>query len=192
MSTLLDLLGPIAAITAIVAIVSLGARAVLRLRGTRLVTCPETGRPAAVELDVRYMFGTSLIGIPDSRLAHCSRWPERGGCGQMCLSQVEAAPQDCLVKNILARWYLGKRCAYCKRPFGEIHWHDHKPGLRGPGGTLREWSEVQPDAVPSVLETHEPICLNCLIAERFRVEHPELVIDRPRPPVRPRGAGRAA
>jgi hypothetical protein len=192
MSTFLDLLGPIAVVSAVVAIVALVARAVLRLRGTRLVTCPETGRPAAVEVDVRYALVTSLVGISDFRLADCSRWPERAHCGQMCLSELEASPQGCLVKTILARWYLGKRCAYCKKPFGEIHWHDHKPGLLGPGGSFREWSVIQPDAVPTVLHTHEPVCWNCLIAERFRCEHPELVIDRPRAAGAARRNGRAA
>jgi hypothetical protein len=28
-------------------------------------------------------------GVPEVRLKECSRWPERGGCGQDCLIQVE-------------------------------------------------------------------------------------------------------
>src|SRR5512142_2861678 len=59
-------------------------------RGTRLVACPETKRPAAVELDaLRAAF--SLFGDEPGRfrLANCSRWPEKAGCGQECLSEVE-------------------------------------------------------------------------------------------------------
>jgi hypothetical protein len=192
MSTFLDLLGPIAAVSAAVAIVALIARALLRLRGTYVVTCPETRRPAAVKLDMERVLLTSLTGRPSFRLADCSRWPEKVHCGQMCLSELEASPQDCLVRTMLARWYFGKRCAYCKKPFAEIHWHDHRPGLQGPGGTLHEWTEIRPEAVPTVLQTHEPVCWNCLIAERFRVEHPELVIDRPRPPAAASHNGRVA
>ena len=38
------------------------ARAVLRWRGTRLVQCPETRRPAAVDLDVREALVSGLFG----------------------------------------------------------------------------------------------------------------------------------
>jgi hypothetical protein len=71
-----------------------GARA---LRGTRLVTCPDDGRTAAVHLDVWYSAVHSALGRPHFRLKDCSRWPEKARCGQMCLGDLEAAPRDCLV-----------------------------------------------------------------------------------------------
>jgi hypothetical protein len=150
-----------------------------RWRGTRIVTCPENERPAAVDLDLRYAMTGAIVGRPELSLRDCSRWPERKGCGQMCLAQVEESPESCLVRVMLEKWYEGKRCAYCRRAFGAIHWHDHKPGLRSPEGRLREWPAVPPETLPEVLLTHSPVCWNCLIAEGFRQRFPELVVDRP-------------
>ena len=161
------------------------AGAIAELRGKRIVNCPETGRPVAVDLDVRYSAAHSLVGRPHFRLKDCSRWPEKAGCGQMCLGDVEASPHDCLVRSILSRWYAGKRCVYCHHVFGDVHWHDRKPALRGADGVTREWSEFPAETIPEVLQTHEPVCWNCHIAETFRRERPDLFIDRPPRPMPP-------
>ncbi len=58
-------------------------------RGKRTVTCPETREPATVEVDAARVAASAWGGVPDVRLKDCSRWPERAGCGQDCLSQVE-------------------------------------------------------------------------------------------------------
>jgi hypothetical protein len=164
-----------------------------RWRGRRVVTCPENERPAAVDLDLGYAVVGSIVGRPELRLRGCSRWPEKQGCGQMCLSQVEESPGSCLVRVMLERWYEDKLCAYCAHPFGAIHWHDHKPGLRAPDGKLREWTSVPAETLPEVFLTHRPVCWNCMVAEGFRERYPELVVDRPpRPHERdPAGPGPA-
>ena len=155
-----------------------------RWRGTRIVTCPENKQPAAVDMDLRYAIVGSIAGRPELRLRDCSRWPERGDCGQVCLTQVEESPEACLVRTTLERWYDTRTCAYCRKPFGAIHWHDHKPGLRGPEGRLREWSAIPPETLPDVLRTHQAVCWNCLVAEGFRLGFPELVVERPPRPGR--------
>ena len=176
-------LGEIVGGAAVAALLGFGAwrvaRSMLALRGTRLVTCPETGCPVAVDLDLRYSAVRSAFGRPHFRLKDCTRWPERAGCGQTCLGDLEAAPQDCLVRTILAQWYAGKRCVLCRRNFGEIHWHDYKPALLGADGITREWTEIPPESLPEVLATHRPACWNCHIAETFRRQRPDLFIDRP-------------
>ena len=151
---------------------------VLRWRGTRLVRCPETHAPAAVELDVKQALVSGMFGREHLRLRDCSRWPERAGCGEDCLAQVERAPEDCRVRNIVGEWYQGKSCVFCGRQFGEIHWHDHRPALRDAEGVTREWNEVRPEQLPRLFETCVPVCWDCHIAESFRREHPELVVDR--------------
>jgi hypothetical protein len=176
-------LGETVGIAAAAALAALGighvVRGLLALRGARLVTCPETGKPVAVDLDVKYSAVHSAFGRPHFRLKDCTRWPERAGCGQMCLGDVEAAPHDCLVRTVLSRWYADKGCAFCHRPFGEIHWHDHKPALVGRDGISRAWSEIPPETVPTVLATHRPVCWNCHVAETFRRLHPDMVVERP-------------
>jgi hypothetical protein len=49
-------------------------RAYCRYRGTKIVTCPETERPAVVEVDAQHASLTSTVGLPDI-LENCWRWP---------------------------------------------------------------------------------------------------------------------
>lgn len=156
-----------------------GMRVFLRYRGKMLFTCPETGKPEAVKVAASKAALSSLIGRPDIRLNECSRWPERQDCGQECLSQIGADPQNSLVWTKVADWYRGRTCVYCCKPFGEIHWHDHRPALMGPGRKTVQWSELAPENLPRVFETYKPVCWSCHIAETFRRERPELVVDRP-------------
>ncbi|MEW6206919.1 MAG: hypothetical protein AB1631_01030 [Acidobacteriota bacterium] len=150
----------------------------LKYRGTRVVTCPETHRPVAVEVDSLHAGLTALAGEPDLRLRDCTRWPERRNCGQECLLEIELAPEDCLARNILTNWYAGKKCVYCGKPFDEINWAAHKPALMGADRKTLEWSDIPPETIPDVLKTHLPVCWNCHVAETFRREHPDMVVDR--------------
>src|SRR4051794_38323315 len=72
-----------------------------RERGARAIVCPENRRPAGVQVDARHAALTGFAGAPKLRLSCCSRWPERAGCGQQCLSEIAASPEGCLVHNIL-------------------------------------------------------------------------------------------
>jgi hypothetical protein len=154
-------------------------RAYSRYHGTKIVTCPETGRPAIVEIDALHASMTSTVGLPDIRLENCSRWPLREQCGQECLTGLDVAPGQCLVSGVLMRWYRGKLCVYCGKPFEELQWIDHKPALMSPEGTLVRWRGVSVENFSTVLETHLPVCWNCYIAQSFRHEHPDLVVYRP-------------
>jgi hypothetical protein len=181
MVTALFVLAGAAALVALYLALRPRVRAYLTFRGTRVITCPETGAPAAVEVDAQHAARTAAHGEPDLRLTSCSRWPERQGCGQECLKQVEAAPADCLVRVIVTRWYAGKSCALCGKPVGEINWLTHEPALLSPERRTIEWGEVSPEQLPAVLATHRPVCWGCHLAEAFRQEHPELVVQRPWP-----------
>lgn len=150
----------------------------LKYRGTRVIICPETRRPAAVEVDTRHAEWSSLAGQTDLRLKNCTRWPEKKDCGQECLLQIELAPEECLARNILTRWYDQKRCVYCARPFEYIDWAAHKPALMGPDRKTVEWSEIPPETIPDVLKTHLPVCWSCHVTETFRREHADLITDR--------------
>ena len=154
-------------------------------RGTRVVVCPDNREMVAVAVDARHAAVSAGPGRPDLRIESCTRWPEKAGCGQECLGQVESAPEACLLRNILSDWYQGKSCAFCRREFHAIHWHDHKPGLVGPDGAVVSWDSFRAEQVVDVLATHRPVCWDCRVAETFRREHPELVTDR-MPPSAPR------
>jgi len=157
----------------VAAAVWLGRR-YIALRGARLVECPETKAPAVVSLDAV----KAAAGGPLS-LSTCSRWPERGECGRECLAQIERAPEDCLVRTIVARWYTGKQCAVCRKPLDQADWFERKPGFIDEAGRARPWIDVPPEQLPEALERQQPICFDCYVSETFRRQHPELVLDNP-------------
>jgi hypothetical protein len=154
--------------------------AYLRFRGTRVVTCPETQATVAVELDAVPAALTTGLPTPELRVTSCSHWPERHDCGQRCLREIRSAPDGCLALTMVTGWYQGKACVICGKAFGEIAWTDRKPALMSPERRTVEWHDVPAESLPAVLSTHLPVCWDCHIARRFRREHPELVVDRPR------------
>lgn len=155
-------------------------RLYLRFRGKRLVTCPETKKAAALEVAAGHAPREALVGRWHLQLDDSSRWPERQACGQECLSQIEAASEDRLVWTIVSRWYEEQTCVYCQKPFGQIKRLDHRPALLDANRKTGQWDEVAAEKLPEVLATHRPVCWNCHIAQTFRREHPDLVVDRPR------------
>jgi hypothetical protein len=156
-----------------------GIRSYFRFRGERLVSCPETHKAAAVNVAAGEAGVGAFLNEPTIRLKECSRWPERENCGQECLQQIEADPENCLVWNIVSKWYEGKSCVFCHRPISALHQLDHAPALLGPDFHTTEWKNIRPEELPEIFSTHQPVCWNCHVAETFRRLHPELVTDRP-------------
>jgi hypothetical protein len=151
-------------------------RRYVRNRGPRLVECPENQQAAAVSVNAaRAAVGGRL------ELTQCNRWPEHEACGRECLAQIEKSPDGCLVRTMVTGWYEDKSCALCGKAIGHVDWMDRKPGLADEQGGLRQWQEVEPETLPRVLASHRPLCFDCYVAETFRRQHPELVIDNPWP-----------
>lgn len=161
-----------------------GIRAYFNFRGKRLITCPETHKPAAVDIAAGEAAVGTFVNEPTLRLKECSRWPEHKDCGQDCLQQIEADPANCLVWNIVGKWYEGKKCVFCQKPIGPLHHLDHAPALLGPDFTTKEWKGIRPEDLPQVFSTHQPVCWNCHVTESFRRLHPDLVVDRAAEPRR--------
>jgi hypothetical protein len=157
-----------------------GVRVFFDYRGKRLVHCPETHRPAAVDVAAKEAAVGAFLHEPTLRLKQCSRWPERQDCGQECLQQIEADPENCLVWNIVSKWYEGKNCVFCRKPIGRLHRMDHAPALLGLDYKTVEWKQLRPEQLLDAFATYQPVCWNCHIAENFRRVHPELVVDRNR------------
>ena len=150
----------------------------VRYRAARFVKCPENHRIEAVSVDAGEAALTAAIGNPQLRLAECTRWPEMKDCGQECVRQIEYAPEDCLVRNVVANWYRDKCCAVCGHTFGVVHWHDHAPALVDDQGHTVLWSDVPLAQLMTYLETHDAVCWDCHIVQTFRHDHPELVTYR--------------
>jgi hypothetical protein len=149
-------------------------RRYLAVRGARLVTCPENKQTAAVQVGA----ARAALGAGWS-LTECSRWPERQACGRECLAQIEKSPEGCLVRTVVTDWYHDKSCAICRKPLREVDWHERKPAVMDKQGHARPWQRIAPETLPQVLATHQAVCFDCYVAETFRQEHPELVLDNP-------------
>ena len=152
----------------------------LKYRGQRVITCPENHRPAGVVLDARHAAVSVFGGTPKLRLSNCSRWPEKAGCGQECLSAIREAGPDCLVRNIVAGWYGEKACASCGKLIGRIDWSGSHPALLLAGQISVEWNQVPADQLLETLASALPICFACHTTNRLLKEHPELVTNRHR------------
>jgi hypothetical protein len=154
-------------------------RTYVKFRGKRIVSCPENRLAAAVKVAATEAAFQGAIGEPHIRLSQCSRWPEREGCGEECLAQIEETPKACLVSTIVNRWYEGKECAFCHTPFHELHWHDHPPALLDEENRTIEWKDIPAENLQQTFRTHLPVCWNCHVAQTMRRVHPELVVTRP-------------
>ncbi|HEY3383046.1 MAG TPA: hypothetical protein VGK32_14835 [Vicinamibacterales bacterium] len=165
---------PLIVVAVLVGVAAWFGRRYVALRGPRLVECPESQQAAAVAVNA----ARAAAGGPFS-LSACSRWPEKQSCGRECLAQIERSPEGCLVRTIVTNWYQDKRCAVCNKPVGDIDWYDRKPALMDEAGIARPWPEVQAERLPEVLATQRPVCFDCYVAETFRREHPDLVVDNP-------------
>lgn len=170
-----------------VALILLAGVAVWRLgstwvkyRGKRVITCPENHDPAGVAVDASHAVWTMFRKTQELRLSECTRWPEKAGCGQECLSEVRESGADCLVRNIIAKWYRDKVCAGCGQAIGEIDWTGSRPALLVADQVSVEWKQIPADRLVGTLAAALPICFACHTANRLVKEHPELVTDRHR------------
>ena len=154
----------------------------LRYRGKRIVTCPETKLPVGVEISAAKAAGTWIVSQPRFVVTACSRWPERAGCDQACAPQVEASPDETLVRTIVAKWYAERTCVYCANPIREIGGSAVPPALLSPDGELHEWSDVAAEELPQILASAVGVCARCELVEDFRRRFPDRVIDRPATP----------
>lgn len=157
--------------------------AYFRMRGTRIVICPETHEPAAVTIDAGHAAFSAVREKADIELTSCSQWHGEPQCDQACAAQIAAAPVETRATNILRKWFVGKTCAMCRRPIPPVHSAEQHPGLMNittPARELLSWEDIPGDEhLPAMLQSHLPVCSNCMLAETFRRQFPELVTDRP-------------
>ena len=166
-----------------VAVIVLAARIVptwWRYRGARVIICPENQRAAGITVAAGRVAARSIASQPRLELSSCSRWPEKAGCGQECLHQVEDAPGDCLVRNILVQWYAGKKCAACGQSFGTIPLTGARPAVLRADMISVDWADIPAELLPATLASSTPICFACHMGNTLVHQHPELAIDRGR------------
>jgi hypothetical protein len=146
--------------------VGISLQSYFRNRGRRTVICPENREPVTVELDNKFAFSTALRGQKHDRLQSCSRWPEKGDCGQECLAQVDPTPEN--LERLLQKWYQGKTCAICDRTLTPSDWRRSRLALLNEKQKLFELRHMHLDEIPSALDHMAPLCWNCHQEERVR------------------------
>src|SRR5262245_19054533 len=99
--------GSLALLYAILLVIR-GVHGYLTDRARNLVSCPETQQTAAVGLEAGQAVREVVTGKRNLKINECSRWPEKKGCAQKCLSQIEETPSGCLIQAIVNEWYEGK------------------------------------------------------------------------------------
>jgi hypothetical protein len=154
----------------------------LRVTATRVVTCPANHQLVSVRVAgfpalLHRWFGPRARA-EEVTLASCSRFQGKPRCDQRCVTQIEAAPDGCLLWPMVERWYHGKACARCAKVFTTISHGDQRPGLLDPSGRSRDWNDVPIDQLEQVFATHRPVCWDCHVVEQLYLRHPELVVER--------------
>jgi hypothetical protein len=89
METSIVVVGAVIALAVAYVAVPVALDAYRRYRGTKMVTCPETGMPAQIEVDAKDAAIAAALGRPHVEVARCTHWPDREYCGQECLQQLE-------------------------------------------------------------------------------------------------------
>ena len=155
----------IAALAVLLLCVQRAAGTALVFRGTRVITCPETGQAAAVGLSLWPAALSSLFRKPVLRVEKCSRWPEARSCDHGCVKQIGSSPSGTLASSIVARWCRGKSCVCCGVPLARVHVTGRRPYLLTDERKFLGWKDIPPQNLPKVLETSGPVCWTCLMAE---------------------------
>jgi len=172
----------ILAIVAVTAAATLAVelgRAYRRFRAVRLVTCPETGAPAAVHARRtarRRDVGGGRARFPSPHLLALAGAPRlRAGMPPADRDGPRRVPRSNDARTLVRRQVLRLLRAADRRHRGvgaqgrarELWRRDRRVG-RGPA----------PEQLPRLLGTHAPVCWNCTVAETFRRRYPDLVIER--------------
>src|SRR5581483_11357679 len=108
-------------------------------RGVRVVTCPESRRPAAVSLRSWRAAVSALAGRREIRVQSCSRWPGWSSCAQACVKQIQEAPRATMVEAILSNWCRYNMCTCCGAPLARLHVGEHQPHLLDRELRIFEW-----------------------------------------------------
>lgn len=97
--------------------------------------------------------------------------------------RVEVKPRH--AKDTIAQlkhFFDGKQCSCCGRSIPAVHVGEPRPGLRNvKTHEAVGWDDIPAADLSAALESHEPLCSDCVVTETFRRQHPELVVERSRP-----------
>jgi len=135
-------------------------------KGRRPVTCPDDRIAAEVEVDRKFALQAAMHGKEQMRVQSCTHWPKNGSCGQECLIQVEATPEN--IDRLQTKWFNGKPCSICARPLTPSDWRFGRMGFLNENSKLVELRQIDLDELGSVAEPTRPLCWSCHQQEKQR------------------------
>ena len=150
--------------------VALSIQNYYRNRGRKAAICPDNSEAVAVEFDNKFAFWSALRGKEHTRLASCTRWPEKGDCGQECLSQIDPTPEN--IERLMLGWYKGRLCAICARNITPSDWRRNRLALLNEHHKLVELRDLDLHGLQAALTTMRPLCWICHQEERVRQAAP--------------------
>jgi hypothetical protein len=155
----------------------------IRMRGARVVVCPQTHESVSVTLDRCQAAMSAVWEAEDLKLATCTRWPLPVDCDQACVKQIVQPGNETLPAAIAAHLFEGQRCAICGLAIDPLGAVELPPGLLDPvTHDVVAWNEVPPERLRDEFKARRALCANCTLAESFRRRFPDRVVDRlPRP-----------
>ncbi len=71
----------------------------------------------------------------------------------------------------------GQTCVFCHKPIA-LFTHAQQPALRDPDGHTFDFAALPAEDLIARLPEFDPVCFDCHIAEQFRADYPERVLDR--------------
>jgi len=145
---------------------ALSLQAYFQNRGRQAAICPENGEPVNIEVDRKYAFWTAYRGQEHTRLKSCTRWPEKGDCGQECLAQLNPSPEN--VERLMMNWYRGKSCAICARAITPPDWRRGRLAWLDSEQKLVELRQVDLKQLQFALKDMRALCWTCHQQERER------------------------
>ena len=135
-------------------------------RGRQSAICPENGQRVDVEMDNKYAFWTAWRGQEHTRLKSCTRWPEKGDCGQECQAQIDPSPEN--VERLMIGWHKGKVCGICARNITPPDWRRNRLALLDEQHRLVELRNLNLTGLQAALTHMRPLCWTCHQEERAR------------------------
>ena len=139
-------------------------------RGGRQVVCPDDHRRAEVEVDPKFALQAAMQGEELARVQSCTHWAQNGECGQECLAQVEATPDN--LDRLFTRWFDGKPCSLCSRSLTPSDWRHGRLGFLDEQLKLVEMRQIDVTELGSVAEPTRPLCWSCHQQEKQRQTAP--------------------
>lgn len=151
-----------------------------RNRGRRPVVCPDDHQNAEVEVDPKFALHAAMQGKELSRVQTCTHWPQNGECGQECLAQVEATPEN--LDRLFKKWFEGKPCTICARAITPSDWRFGRLGFLNDEFKLIELRQIDLLELGSVEAPKRPLCWTCHQQQKQRQSAPVQIgfVDRQR------------